>query len=605
MPRDYDKSEFKFYQELYVDLDRILRGKLPDRTSFQLSKEAVLDCVELDIFRGAIDDVWWWITNHWNYLCCEADGLCYQEEGMHSGQSDVQPVDQGTILHYSLRNREQIQGPQSAYDRFMPEVIKKPSSRKRKLKSSHTVDLTLENALKMVQDHAGYHVLDLSHDDEPDSDEFDLPKALRVIMKQKRYKVVDLTGSDFPMDMSESSDNSSDDNDATEVSILNAIRDNDRDALKIPLEFGVRCDCGMMLLDSDAKRTPEQLNKILRSQNVAMCVLRSKSASDALLQMEDEIRSDQVAKMGDFAKAVTQWGLKGPNGVPLDVDSDDWAKILQSFSTRGGSMTSDVIEPLTDVDLLESATDTSFKTWWQNRTESLNIQGTTWPSQCEASLNAWHLEKEQMLTRCCALLNLDAETDEQKTRLANATLDDCIMHLMFGTSIGGEGTPPHIDSHADIVAMKEDEKTYKVTLSLACGYIIQGVKYFWCLPPKGGHFAKYLDYIRHRKAVGQVAEETKYRSMLRHGGVPPQFTGYNSFGWSSVRDWDNMDNEGLCNHFHPLRAGDFYLISEGAVHAAINDKVDHPVSVTYDDHWMGSHPDLYFLLPCLRSLIKH
>ena len=93
--------------------------------------------------------------------------------------------------------------------------------------------------------------------------------------------------------------------------------------------------------------------------------------------------------------------------------------------------------------------------------------------------------------------------------------------------------------------------------------------------------------------------------MIRHGGAPPQFDGHHSFGWSSVSDWDNMAKEGLCNHFHPARAGDFFIISEGTVHAAINDKVDHPVSVTFDDHWMGSHPDLYFLRPYLLSLTKH
>ena len=172
-------------------------------------------------------------------------------------------------------------------------------SRKRKLNSSRTLDLTLEDALKMVQDHAGYRVLDLTQDDEPDSsDDLDLPKALKVIRKHnKRYKVVDLTVSDFPMDMSESSDNCSDDNDAPEVSILDAIRDTDRDDLKKPLKFDVRCECGMMLLDSDVKRTPEQLNKILRRQNVAMCILRSKRASDALLQVADGTKSDQAASL--------------------------------------------------------------------------------------------------------------------------------------------------------------------------------------------------------------------------------------------------------------------------------------------------------------------
>jgi hypothetical protein len=203
---DYDRKEFKFYQEMYVDLDKILRRKLPDRKSFQLSKEAVSKCVELDGLRSAIDGVWWWIASRWEYLCREADRLFNQEEDVHSGQSDVLPVDQGTILPYSLRNREEIQEPQSAYDRFMPECAKKPLSRKRKLNSSRTLDLTLEDALKMVQDHAGYRVLDLTQDDEPDSsDDLDLPKALKVIRKHnKRYKVVDLTVSDFPMDMSES-----------------------------------------------------------------------------------------------------------------------------------------------------------------------------------------------------------------------------------------------------------------------------------------------------------------------------------------------------------------------------------------------------------------
>ena len=599
-----DKQDISDLLKKYIALDFSLRKTIPERKSCQLSRETVLDRTHhrelLGLTDNEIDGVWWWITEHWKYLCLEADKPDNQGDDEHPGQGDVKPldpdalsekpVDQDTILYSSrLRDRGNIAKPGHVYERFMTQTTKPKKSRKRKLKPGST--LGFEHALKMVKNHKGYRVVDLTHDEESNSsDSLNLQRALEVIGRhQKRFRVIDLTQPND--DMSMSSDNSSDgtsdemedDSDISiPISILDAIRSNDRDHLKQPLQFGVRCGCGMMLLDSDVKRTPEELNMLLRRQNVGVCILRSKLACGELSQMPHEQMLEQSAKMGAFSEAVGKWGLK--DDFPQDV--------LQKLNRSGLSRPPTPQEPV-----LESATDKSFKAWWEGVCNSHNINGTTWPSKCSASLSATHLTEQQVLARCRTLLKTEAKTDEDHAHIDTLSLDDCVMRLVFATLIGGDGSPPHIDTMHNIVAMEEDEKALQFNLALAVGYVIQGHKYFWCLPPKGGHTQKFLDFYRHRKAVGQTVEESKYRSAIRHGRVPPPYQQAHSFGWSNVTDWDDMVSSGICNHFHPLRAGDLYVITEGTLHAAINDLVYHPVSVAYDDRWWASHSDLHQLQP--------
>ena len=63
-------------------------------------------------------------------------------------------------------------------------------------------------------------------------------------------------------------------------------------------------------------------------------------------------------------------------------------------------------------------------------------------------------------------------------------------------------------------------------------------------------------------------------------------------GWPSERNWDAMKTEGINNHFHPVFAGDRYIVVDGTFHAVCNDSDLQPVAVAYDDHWIGGHSDL-------------
>ena len=65
--------------------------------------------------------------------------------------------------------------------------------------------------------------------------------------------------------------------------------------------------------------------------------------------------------------------------------------------------------------------------------------------------------------------------------------------------------------------MEEDGKELQFNLALAVGYVIQGHKYFWCLPPKGGKTQKYLEFYRNRKAIGQTVAESKHRKAIQLG----------------------------------------------------------------------------------------
>ena len=119
------------------------------------------------------------------------------------------------------------------------------------------------------------------------------------------------------------------------------------------------------------------------------------------------------------------------------------------------------------------------------------------------------------------------------------------------------------------------------------GVVIQGVKYFWAIRPKGKPIQDYLSWCRVNPPPELTVKQRDVRRMLLDGHMPYPFQGMWSMGWASERQWDSMPRAGICNHLHPVYGGDDYIVMDGCMHSVINNRRLQPVAVAFDDTWLG------------------
>jgi hypothetical protein len=170
------------------------------------------------------------------------------------------------------------------------------------------------------------------------------------------------------------------------------------------------------------------------------------------------------------------------------------------------------------------------------------------------------------------------------------SLDSNIMDLTFGVLIGGLGSPPHIDTITDVprgASEMREISDYRIHTSMAMGVVIQGVKYFWAIRPKGKPIQDYLSWCRVNPPPELTAKQRDVRRMLLDGHMPYPFQGMWSMGWASERQWDSMPRAGICNHLHPVYGGDHYIVMDGCMHSVINNRRLQPAAVAFDDTWLG------------------
>jgi hypothetical protein len=225
--------------------------------------------------------------------------------------------------------------------------------------------------------------------------------------------------------------------------------------------------------------------------------------------------------------------------------------------------------------------------------------GTTWPFACNVSLMNMNLLPKEQHDELRAALFSEAK---------DMNLDECIVDFAFAVLIGGKGSPPHVDTIANLLRPNNTsgkQRDWMVDLTLAIGYLIQGVKYFWALPPKGQHARRYLEYYEQRPPPSMTTAQKLFRKDILEGRMPHPFQGKYSMGWPSETDWRGMmENKGIPNHFHKLVAHDIYIVTDGSFHAAWNSPDYQTASVAHDDAWAGGQPDLRSLTAKLTSDCK-
>ena len=445
-----------------------------------------------------------------------------------------------------------------------------------------------------------------------DSDkDAELTSALALIRSQPGYKVVvlDLTGGDKDEDedgMSLDSDSDSSDSDAllfqppapsepVGPSIQSVIRNTSpiqsSPYLHGDLKFGEVCgDCGMMLLDSDTKRSPVALNRLLRSKNVSVCILRSKSrweAAEVKAAGSDAKFEEEIARMGSFEKLVVgEWGMEG--GVKkAQALRLKWATLKRRLA-KGGEAHVDLGANSWAPEFYAKID--KFKKFWLNRVDSI-FDGTTWPMACEASaFGSEYGEVEDQEAFMKWFFSLPVDKREGKT------FDENVVYHSFAVLVGGCGSAPHVDTVTDMLSsdssILRELADFLLELTLAVGYIIQGIKYFWALRPKKGHADRFIEFNRTRLPVDMTGGEREFRNRLFEGKVPYPFRGAFSMGWLSEQDWKQMGIEGISNHFHRVVAGDRYIVTDGSFHAVVNHPLYQPVAVAHDDRWVASRSDL-------------
>ena len=543
--------------ELYkkVDDEQNLLHIPADCVAAMLGSASVSEDVKRDILTP-------WIQRRWN-IVRQSRRKDAVDAPTISPSSREDAVDPPTIIlasHYALRDRNTLK-PTTVLS-YKPDHIKKPTVQKKRKRSQVMTEL----------------------------------QALQVLRRlKKKYKIIDLTLDDTCT----SSDKDESEVDAvppTGRSILEALRSGAREDLLQPLEFGVRCDCGMMLLDTDAwqnkdNRSPKHLNQYLRRNNVSVCILRSKKMHTA------EAKLDELANLGQFTDVATTLGWTQDN---LSVAESKWNDVLEKLSTKSSSL----VELPANLELLETPNSAAaFYSWWETQFVS-TFNESLWPFQGENSINPWHLSDDEILKRCRDLLLAglsDKEVVEQSSTIMAGDLKENTMKLAFAPLIGGEGAPPHIDTAGDLVSA--DGKTYVLRLALAVGHIIQGIKYFWSLPPKGGHADKYLAFCQSHLPVDMTDAQRRYRQALMvDDEVPPPYQGCNSLGWPSEEDWNKMPAHDLPNHFHAVYSKDGYLVTDGSLHGVINDATYQPAAVACDDMWCAGCSDFSTLKPSSRMI---
>ena len=368
--------------------------------------------------------------------------------------------------------------------------------------------------------------------------------------------------------------------------ILEAVRSGEREDLITDLKWDVPCSgCGMLLVDSDRKYDLVKLNRMLRKQNVSVCVLRSRSQHDNIsAEHGSGTAIDDFARMGRFKEVYeTEW---------VDVRAGDYKRpVLSSYidDMSAPPEWDDVMAKMSaaDTDLLELSPSNwdletfvpyeRFKAWWSKETDKW-AETPTWP----------------LLSRVSTALRVYAEEDLGAVVAEfmdnSESLDSNIMDLTFGVLIGGLGSPPHIDTITDVprgASEMREISDYRIHTSMAMGVVIQGVKYFWAIRPKGKPIQDYLSWCRVNPPPELTAKQRDVRRMLLDGHMPYPFQGMWSMGWASERQWDSMPRAGICNHLHPVYGGDGYIVMDGCMHSVINNRRLQPVAVAFDDTWLG------------------
>ena len=380
------------------------------------------------------------------------------------------------------------------------------------------------------------------------------------------------------------------------------------------LEFDQICPgCNMLLLDSDIPRTSADLHRRLRQGNVSVCVLRSRS----LYKDRSEAGNlDELANMGAFQSTLEKWGLA--NGPDESIIGTPWGAIRDRLGQCDMSGADPISLPVPSWQMKAWAVPADFKKWWQKVVDKplagLNVPPsspgeTFWPTEGHLSPVGSNLTESDLFDRLQECVGAETKI---------ATVDEGICALTMATLVGGYGSPPHIDTSVNLLSPSN------VDLTTAVGHLIQGVKYFWAVPPKGGHAQKFLDFYQTRLPVGLDPKTTKkclsdfrrhqatgkedsevpdtvaqtvFRDAIYAGKVPHVFQGKFSMGWPSEAQWNEMKDHGVCNHFHALYAGDIYIVLDGVFHAVVNHPVYPPVATAQDDDWSASVADLRRLTP--------
>ena len=444
------------------------------------------------------------------------------------------------------------------------------------------------------------------------------------------------------------------------TSIVDAVRSRQRADLIVDLKFGERCtDCGMLMIDTDVGTLSiPDLNIRLRQENISVCILRSakgqteeeekkgkerkeeqekketketeeKEAKDEKEEKEkmEEIEEKQtmeekeenhekkreeekdikrtaqddyldpaiaLGQLGAFITLLDQWKRDGENKRRPRL-SRKWSDIEKALSDTKQAM---LVLESSSWNILKYVDASTFKRWWTTVVDKI-FKGTTWPYECPVSCTGLHLKGDRLLSRLqdhCA-----------KTLPESKDVDELTIHLAFGLLIGGMGSPPHCDTMTNILSHLTNTNGLEdvhVHLVLAVGYLIQGKKYFWALPPKDDYTKKFLDFYRDRPPTDITEEQQVFRDDILNGTIPHPFQGSFSMGWPTETDWDDMKFAGISNHFHPVIAGDRYIVMDGVLHAVCNDVDLQPVSVAHDDSWMGGYSDLATFHPKLGSTCR-
>jgi len=389
-------------------------------------------------------------------------------------------------------------------------------------------------------------------------------QALAILERSKRHKIT-------VINLLEDSDDDMVDTKPTPLSTENSVVDDiaSQQHLHRPLEYGTRCECGMLLLDSDQHYTTRQLNKIIRQQNVSVLVLRSKSRDGKTLA--------EKARLGAFADLIEkEWRNPSPSYSGTTMK---WTNMKKRLGEEGG----DMVRKSPAWDVFDWVTPDSFKSWWCNTVESI-FEGTTWPFECGESLRQFSmLTEEEMVSMLRA----------RRLKIVDGTRYDCktadIISLCFGVLVGGWGSPPHIDTHHNMLT--GDTRT-----SMAVGYIVQGIKYFWTLPPKGGYGHKFVRLLADCKSPGLTEAQLAYRQSFKDVESPHPFQGTFSMGWPSVSEWAHLSQH-VPGHFHIVQAEDRYIISDGSFHGVANHPRFPAAAIACDDDWIGSSSDFQALCP--------
>ena len=213
------------------------------------------------------------------------------------------------------------------------------------------------------------------------------------------------------------------------TSIMEAMREGRHPCLVSGLNWDERCaGCGMLLLDSDTKRSTRDLNIELRHRNVSVCILRSKKAFEAKVNNCEDVTAFEVAcaALGTFEQVVAEWGLgRDPSDLGLP-----WTLVKDRLSKSD----SNLIELGPDTwGVSNYGIESIFKAWWQREVDSI-FNDTSWPFECTQSVVGYNSSVED-------------QSEMMRTYLGKPkySLDESVVEFCMATLIGGKGSAPHID----------------------------------------------------------------------------------------------------------------------------------------------------------------